>query len=95
MKKKYRIEYLELDECRYIENDEFKVRSNENNVQESCTWDEMWDMVLADIDKLEAYEQNATGHCNNEEWADEFWDEERSVNDEDATWHGSKKGTGK
>ena len=55
---KTRIEYLELDECRYIENDEFKLRPNENNTQEYCTWDEMWNMVLADIDKLEAYERN-------------------------------------
>ena len=30
-----------------------------------------------------------------EEWEDEFWDEEQSVNDEDATWRGAKKGTGK
>lgn len=56
MEKKHNIEYLELDESRYIENDEFKVKLNENDAQEYCTWDEMWDMVLADIDKLEEYE---------------------------------------
>ncbi|MDE6339694.1 MAG: hypothetical protein K2K97_07910, partial [Muribaculaceae bacterium] len=58
MKKKSKIEYLELDKCRYIENDEFKVRLNEYNTQEYSTWDEMWDMVLAYIDKLEAYEHS-------------------------------------
>ena len=57
MEKKPRIKYLELDENRYIENDEFKIRLNENNNEpEFITWDEMWDMVLADIDKLEQYE---------------------------------------
>lgn len=30
-----------------------------------------------------------------EEWADEFWDEEQSVNDKDSTWRGAKRGTGK
>lgn len=59
MKNKVRIKYLELDENRYIENDEFKVRLNENNgVPNSITWDEMWDMVLADIDKIEGYENH-------------------------------------
>lgn len=58
MKNKVRIKYLELDENRYIENDEFKIRLNENNNKpEYITWDEMWDMVLADIDKLEEYER--------------------------------------
>lgn len=58
MKNKVRIKYLELDENRYIENDEFKIRLNENNNEpEYITWDEMWDMVLADIDKLEEYER--------------------------------------
>lgn len=58
MKNKVRIKYLELDENRYIENDEFKIRQNENNNEpEYITWDEMWDMVLADIDKLEEYER--------------------------------------
>ena len=62
MEKKPRIKYLELDENRYIENDEFKIRLNENNNEpEFITWDEMWDMVLADIDKLEEYE-----HQNNQ-----------------------------
>lgn len=33
-----------------------------------------------------------------EEWADEFWDEEQSLNDSDDgkdAWRGAKKGTGK
>ena len=65
--KKPRIKYLELDENRYIENDEFKIRLNENNNEpEYITWDEMWDMVLADIDKLEKYEhQNSQSKNHN------------------------------
>ena len=67
MKNKVRIKYLELDENRYIENDEFKIRLNENNNEpEFITWDEMWDMVLADIDKLEKYEhQNSQSKNHN------------------------------
>ncbi len=64
--KKPKIEYLELDEMRYIENGKFKIRLNENNAQEYCTWNEMWNMVLADIDKIEAYEYNncqPKNHC--------------------------------
>ena len=52
------ISYLKLDEPRYIKDCEFKIRLNEYDTQEYCTWDEMWDMVLSDIDKLEAYELN-------------------------------------
>ena len=59
MKKDIRIKYLELDENRYIENDEFKVRLNEDSSTPNfITWDEMWDMVLADIDKIEEYENS-------------------------------------
>lgn len=61
-----RIKYLELDESRYIENDEFKIRLNEETNEPQCiSWDEMWDMVLADIDKIEAYEhQNSQSKSN-------------------------------
>ena len=52
------ISYLRLDETRYIKDGEFKIRLNEYDTQEYCTWDEMWDMVLSDIDKLEEYELN-------------------------------------
>lgn len=66
MKRKPRIKYLELDENRYIENDEFKIRLNENNSElEYISWDEMWDMVLADVDKLEAYENHNRQPENN------------------------------
>lgn len=67
MKKEPKIKYLELDEYRYIENDEFKIRLNEenNNQQQYISWDEMWDAVLADIDKLEAYENQNKQFKNN------------------------------
>ena len=61
--KKPRIKYLELDENRYIENDEFKIRLNENNnAPKSGTWDELWDMVRADIEKIAEYENNHLRH---------------------------------
>lgn len=63
MKKKVSIKYLELDENRYIENDEFKIRLNENyNASKSGTWDELWDMVRRDIEKIVEYENNNSRH---------------------------------
>lgn len=57
MKKEIRIKYLELDENRYIENDEFKVRISENNnTQDYISWEELWDRVRGDIEKIIAYE---------------------------------------
>lgn len=61
MKKSIRIKYLELDENRYIENDEFKVRLNENNSTPNfITWDELWSRVRADIEKIRDYELKNT-----------------------------------
>lgn len=58
MGKKPRIAYLELDEFRYIENDEFKIRVDKRNeMPQSATWDEFWDQVRSDIEKIAAYEQ--------------------------------------
>lgn len=62
MEKKPRIKYLELDEWRYIENDEFKIRLNENDAPKSGTWDELWDMVRSDIEKIAAYENSISQH---------------------------------
>ena len=60
MKNKVHIKYLELDENRYIENDEFKIRLNENNAPKYGTWDELWDMVRSDIEKIAEYESNVS-----------------------------------
>lgn len=62
MEKKPRIKYLELDEWCYIENDEFKIRSSENNIPISGTWDELWEMVRSDIKKIAAYENSVSQH---------------------------------
>ena len=56
MKKDVKIKYLELDENRYIENDEFKIRINENNTQDYISWEELWKRVRADIEKIIHYE---------------------------------------
>ena len=67
MKKNIRIKYLELDENRYIENDEFKIRINENNnTQDYISWEELWKRVRADIEKIRNYEsQNSQLQQNN------------------------------
>ena len=56
--KKPKIEYLELEEGIYIENDVIKTRLNENNAQEQCTWDEMWNRVRDAIIRIKDYEDN-------------------------------------
>ena len=56
--KKPRIKYLELEEGLYIENDKVKVRLNENNAQERCTWDEGWERVKMIVRKVMEYENN-------------------------------------
>ena len=53
-----KIKYLDLDDGIYIENDRVKIRLNENNAQEHCTWDEMWNMVQHAMLKIKNYEDN-------------------------------------
>ena len=53
-----KIKYLDLDDGIYIENDRVKIRLNENNAQERCTWDEMWNMVQHAMLKIKNYEDN-------------------------------------
>ena len=65
MGKKPRIDYLELDEWCYIENDEFKIRSPGNCSPISGTWDELWEMVRSDIKKIAEYEKNNPPHPKN------------------------------
>ena len=45
-KKKPMIEYLEIDENIYIENDVVKTRFMEYNGKDIGTWDDMWQGVL-------------------------------------------------
>ena len=49
--KKPMIEYLDIDENFYIENDELKMRINESNGNDIGTWDDIWDGVLKIIEK--------------------------------------------
>lgn len=57
------IEYLELDENRYIEKDKFKIRLHESdNKPKSGTWEELWSMVRSDIEKIAEYENNNLRH---------------------------------
>ena len=58
MEKKPKIKYLELEEGLYIENDKVKVCLNENNEQERCTWDELWNRVRSAMMKVKEYEDN-------------------------------------
>lgn len=47
-KNKPMIEYLEIDENTYIENDKLKTKINEsNNPPKFVSWDEFWDNVRA------------------------------------------------
>lgn len=56
--RKPRIKYLDLEEGIFIENDEVKTILNENNAQEYCSWDEMWDRVRNAMIKIKNYEDN-------------------------------------
>ena len=49
-KKKPMIEYLEIDENIYIENDIVKTRFMEYNGKDIGTWDDMWQGVLKIIE---------------------------------------------
>ena len=41
-KKKYRIEYLDIDDNFYIENDRVKLRHHKDTSSQRETWDEVW-----------------------------------------------------
>ena len=55
--KKPMIEYLDIDENFYIENDELKMRINESNGNDIGTWDDIWDGILKIIEKVREYDE--------------------------------------
>lgn len=57
-KKKPMIEYLEIDETYYIENDKVKLHLNEDFASNQGTWDEVWADVLKIIQKVREYDEN-------------------------------------
>ncbi len=56
-KKKYMVEYLNIDDRLYIENDEVKIRLVEGEHPRRCSWDEMWNGVLMAIKKIREYDE--------------------------------------
>ena len=56
-KKKYMIEYLDIDDRFYIENDDVKVRLTEEETTDTISWDEMWDEALKIIDAARKYDE--------------------------------------
>ena len=56
-KQKPMIEYLDIDENIYIENDVVKTRLNESNGNDIGTWDDMWQGVLKIIEKAREYDE--------------------------------------
>ena len=59
MNKKTLIEYLNLDEFSYIENDIIKSRLNEEETNSNfLSWDEGWERVKMIVRKVMEYENN-------------------------------------
>lgn len=57
-KKKPMIEYLEIDENTYIENDEIKTIIDEGHTQPKfVSWDEFWDNLYNRIAKIKEYDE--------------------------------------
>ena len=57
------IEYLEIDENIYVENDVVKYRLNENiNHENYISWDELWEGVHDAMSKIKQYDEK---HNNN------------------------------
>ena len=64
--KKYMIEYLDLDDDLYIENDEVKMKVHEGAKPQDCTWEELWAEVINALDKMEKYDEAHTKYNNQE-----------------------------
>lgn len=61
MKKKPLVEYLDIDEFSYIENDKIKSKLTEDQVNQNfLSWDEGWNRVKMIIEKIRDYENNST-----------------------------------
>ena len=55
--KKYRIEYLDLNEDLYIENDQLKRKVREDVEIKDGTWDDLRDYVLNALYKIRDYDK--------------------------------------
>ena len=55
--KKPMVDYLELDNNTYIENDVIKTRINESKDNDECSWDELWEVVLKIMGKIRRYDE--------------------------------------
>ena len=62
MEKKVIVEYLDIDEFSYIENDKIKSKLAENqSTQNFLTWEDGWKRVRMIIEKVKNYEDNSSG----------------------------------
>ena len=61
--KKYMVEYLNIDEHIYIENDEVKIRLVEGESPRECSWEEMRDGVMEIINKVREYDESRNKNC--------------------------------
>ena len=55
--KKPMIEYLDINETYYIENDKVKLHLNEDFAPKQGTWDEVWGDALEIIKKAREYDE--------------------------------------
>ena len=65
-KKKYMIEYLDIDDTYYIENDDIKFHLHEGQVDQSGTWDDMRNDVIKILKCMKEYDERRN-HSNIEE----------------------------
>ena len=60
--KKYMIEYLDINENFYIENDEVKLHLREDSSPQRATWDEVWMGAWEIIEAALDYNEKNTKH---------------------------------
>lgn len=61
MENKSLIEYLNIDEFSYIENDKIKYRLTEEQMsQQFLTWEEGWKRVRMIIERVKEYDNSST-----------------------------------
>ena len=53
--KKYMIEYLDINEDFYVENDELKMKLHEDKEPQSGTWEDLWLGVREIMEKIYDY----------------------------------------
>lgn len=56
------IEFLNIDETYYVEDDELKMKINESKLPQEGSWDDIWDGVLEIIQKAREFDEK---HNNN------------------------------